>query len=121
MHERAGLGSGGGSGAATSVSPGSVADQLRGSPGLRPQEEQGPQRAGRAIGMLGSMPKMLQDLARSSGALDGPTVRQDLVRLYTLGELGRYNNLRLKAAKQAGGTSPACPTSQAGDERHDAP
>jgi len=110
MHERAGLGSGGGSGAATSVSPGSVADQLGARAGdFAPKKSGARKGGGGAIGMLGSMPKMLQDLARSNGALDDPTVRQDLVRLHTLGELGRYNNLRLKAAKQAGGDIPGMP------------
>lgn len=59
--------------------------------------------------MLGSMPKMLQDLARSNGSIEDPTIRQDLVRLYTMGELGRYNNLRVKAAKQAGRDIPGMP------------
>ncbi len=31
-----------------------------------------------------------------------PTIRQDLMRLYTLSELGRINNLRVKAAKAKG-------------------
>ncbi len=101
MHERAGLGSGGGSGAASAVSPGSVADQLGARAGdFAPRQH--PRKGGGGIGMLAAMPKMLQDLAASRGVIDDPTIRQDLARLYTMGELGRYNGLRVKAAKQAG-------------------
>jgi alkylation response protein AidB-like acyl-CoA dehydrogenase len=108
MHERAGLGSGGGSAAASAVSPGSVADQLGARAGDFAPTRGGARRGGRggAIGMLGAMPKLLQDLAKSSGAIDDPTIRQDLVRLHTMGELGRFNSLRLKAVKQAGGDIP---------------
>ncbi len=52
--------------------------------------------------MLGALPKVLADLARSNGGDQDPTIRQELARLHTMGELGRYNNLRVKAAKQAG-------------------
>ncbi len=110
MHERAGLGSGGGSAAASAVSPGSVANQLGARAGdFAPKKGGSRKGGGGAIGMLGAMPKMLQDLARSNGSLDDPTIRQDLVRLYTMGELGRYNNLRVKAAKQAGREIPGMP------------
>jgi alkylation response protein AidB-like acyl-CoA dehydrogenase len=36
-------------------------------------------------------------------------VRQDLVRLYTLGELGRFNGLRVKAVKEQGRDIPGMP------------
>jgi alkylation response protein AidB-like acyl-CoA dehydrogenase len=110
MHERAGLGSGGGSAAASAVSPGSVADQLGERAGdYAPKKGARRRGGGGAIGMLGAMPKMLQDLARSNGRIEDPTIRQDLARLYTMGELGKYNNLRLKAAKQAGKDIPGMP------------
>ncbi len=103
MHERAGLGSGGGSGAASAVSPGSVADQLGERAGDHaPKAGGGRKGSGGAIGMLGALPKVLADLARSNGGDQDPTIRQELARLHTMGELGRYNNLRVKAAKQAG-------------------
>ncbi len=38
-------------------------------------------------------------------------MRQDLARLYTLAELGRFNSLRLKAVKESGSDIPGCPTS----------
>jgi hypothetical protein len=55
---------------------------------------------GAAIGGGGA--KLLIDLAKGNGAIEDPSIRQDLMKLHTLGELGRFNNLRLKAAKKAG-------------------
>ncbi len=102
--ERAGLGSGGGSAAAASAMPGTVAGQLERRAGdfvsERPQR-----RSGGAVPSLGGA-KLLIDLARSNGAIEDPTIRQDLVRLYTLGELGRFTNLRAKALKAIGGEVP---------------
>ena len=46
--------------------------------------------------------KLLIDLAKGNGTIEDPSIRQDLMRLHTLGEIGRFNNLRLKAAKKAG-------------------
>ena len=45
---------------------------------------------------------MLIDLAKGNGTAKDPVVRQDLARLHTMSELGRFNQLRLKAAKAAG-------------------
>ncbi len=45
---------------------------------------------------------MLIELAKSNGVADDPTVRQDLMRLHTLQEIGRMNTLRLKALKAKG-------------------
>jgi alkylation response protein AidB-like acyl-CoA dehydrogenase len=104
MHERSGLGSGGGSAASGLAMPGSVADQLgRRSGDFVSGPRKSPRRSGGGSGgMLGGGAKMLIDLAKGNGASEDPLVRQDLVRLHTLGELGRFNNLRLKAAKAAG-------------------
>ena len=49
---------------------------------------------------------MLIDLAKSTGAIDDPTIRQDLMRLHTIQEIGRMNTLRLKAEKSRGGDVP---------------
>jgi alkylation response protein AidB-like acyl-CoA dehydrogenase len=51
---------------------------------------------------MGGGAKLLIDLARATGANADPTIRQSLARLHTMGEIGRYNNLRVKAAKAAG-------------------
>ena len=50
--------------------------------------------------------RMLIDLAKATGAIDDPTVRQDLMRLHTIQEIGRMNTLRLKAEKARGGDVP---------------
>ena len=44
--------------------------------------------------------------ARRTGAAADPVVRQDLVRLYVLNELGRMNGERLKAVRASGGDVP---------------
>ena len=49
--------------------------------------------------MFGASYKLLVDLAKGNGKIDDPTIRQDLMQLHTLNELGRINNLRAKAAK----------------------
>ena len=48
-------------------------------------------------------------LAQSRGVNTDAGIRQDLARLYTLGELGRFNGLRLKAVKEQGGDIPGLP------------
>jgi alkylation response protein AidB-like acyl-CoA dehydrogenase len=100
--ERAGLGSGGGSAATSAALPGTVAGHLE-------------QRAGdfvsnrRATGggaQFRGAGKMLIELAKQNGAIGDPTVRQDLMRLHTIGEIGRMQTLRLKALKASGGDIP---------------
>jgi alkylation response protein AidB-like acyl-CoA dehydrogenase len=52
--------------------------------------------------MSGRGGSMMIDLAKGQGKADDPNLRQDLMRLYTLNEIARYTNLRMKAAKAAG-------------------
>jgi alkylation response protein AidB-like acyl-CoA dehydrogenase len=102
MHERSGLGSGGGSGAAGAVLPGTVANQRGARAGdfvsaegkRRTRNRSGDARPGSA--------KLLIDAAKANGTAADPLIRQDLVRLHTLGEIGRYNSLRWKAARASG-------------------
>jgi alkylation response protein AidB-like acyl-CoA dehydrogenase len=100
--ERAGLGAGGGSGATGTALPGSLAGDLQkragdlvGTAGRRGGGE------GAAAAMGGSS-KMLIELAKASGKIHDPTVRQELAQLHTLGELARYMNLRQKALRSSG-------------------
>jgi alkylation response protein AidB-like acyl-CoA dehydrogenase len=128
MNERSGLGSGAGSALGSGALPGTVAGHLDGragdfvgvrgrpgSSGQQPRTKDGaPGRAAGdgesgALGLMSGGADLLIKLARGNGAGSNPTVRQDLARLYTLGELGRFNALRLKAAKQAGGDIPGLP------------
>jgi alkylation response protein AidB-like acyl-CoA dehydrogenase len=96
--ERAGLGSGGGHAAASAALPGTVAGHLE-------------QRAGDFVRNLRSAQggaqfrgagKMLVSLARQTGAIDDPMIRQDLMRLHTIAEIGRMQTLRLKALQARG-------------------
>jgi alkylation response protein AidB-like acyl-CoA dehydrogenase len=102
-NERAGLGTGGGSGGAGAASPGTVAGHLARRAGefvSGPRKKRVPSPAGG--GGFGGMAKLLADLAKGNGSSTDPTIRQDLMRLHTLGEIGKFNNLRLKAARKAG-------------------
>jgi alkylation response protein AidB-like acyl-CoA dehydrogenase len=112
MNERASLGSGGGHAAASAATPGTVAKDLAkrvgdfvsgGSAGG------GRRRGGGGGGMFGASYKLLVELAKGNGKITDPTVRQDLMRLHTLNELGRFNNLRAKAAKAIGQDVPGLP------------
>ncbi len=52
---------------------------------------------------------LLITTAQSRGVNTDAGIRQDLARLYTLGELGRFNGLRTKAVKEQGGDIPGMP------------
>jgi|SRR5581483_1572883 len=112
MHERSGLGTGGGSAAAGSAIPGTVAGQLERRAGdLVPAEGTRRRRGGGGGGggLFGASSKLLVDLAKGNGKAKDPVIRQDLARLHILNELGRFNGLRLKAAKAAGKDIPGLP------------
>jgi alkylation response protein AidB-like acyl-CoA dehydrogenase len=105
MNERAGLGSGGGHAAAGAATPGTVVNDLArragdfvSGGGGAPKRRSG----GSAGGMFAAGYKLLVELAKGNGKIADPSVRQDLMRLHTLNELGRFNNLRAKAAKAIG-------------------
>jgi alkylation response protein AidB-like acyl-CoA dehydrogenase len=57
--------------------------------------------AGGPGGVYGTS-KLLQALAEQLGKTNDPMIRQDLVRLYILTEIGRYTTLRQKALREAG-------------------
>jgi alkylation response protein AidB-like acyl-CoA dehydrogenase len=130
MNERTGLGSGGGSIMGSGALPGTVAGHLERRAGdfagqpKRPKKRATPTKEGGAqpksdtegtegeSGALRAMARgadLMIQLARGSTAASDPSVRQDLARLYTLGELGRFNALRLKAAKESGTDIPGMP------------
>jgi alkylation response protein AidB-like acyl-CoA dehydrogenase len=108
--ERAGLGTGGGgSGSREQIQPGNIAGNL-------------PKRAGDLVGPEPTQPTaqdtggrppsaaaMLIGYAKSKGKANDPLVRQRLVELHTLGEIGRLNGERVKAAKAAGRDIPGMP------------
>ena len=107
MFERSGLGAGSGHGVTSVATPGGVAGDLdrRAGDFVRTRGDGG----GDPVGMLGNASTLLMELAKANGAIKDPSIRQDLMRLRTLGEIGRFNNLRLKAAKAAGKDIPGLP------------
>jgi alkylation response protein AidB-like acyl-CoA dehydrogenase len=96
--ERAGLGSGAGHAAASAAVPGTVAGHLT----MRAGDFVRGRRAAGGAQFRGAG-RLLVELAKTTGAIADPTIRQDLMRLRTIEELGRMNNLRLKAEKARGG------------------
>jgi alkylation response protein AidB-like acyl-CoA dehydrogenase len=99
-HERSSLGAGGGAPIAL-VNPGTIAGDLSKRAGdalVRPRTPG----TGGGAGMMAGAQKMFVDLARNAGLLDKVNVRQDLMKLHILGEIGRFTALRLKAEKAAG-------------------
>jgi alkylation response protein AidB-like acyl-CoA dehydrogenase len=96
--ERAGLGSGAGHAAASAAIPGTVGGHLERRAGDFVSSKRG---IGGGAQFRGAG-RMLIELAKSTGAVQDPTVRQDLMRLHTIEQIGRMSNLRLKAEKARG-------------------
>ena len=116
MNERAGLGSGGGNAAGGGVAqPGSVMGYLGrrvgdlATPTSSAKGEPKTQQPGGALGAMRGGAALLIGLAQARGVNTDAGIRQDLARLYTLGELGRFNGLRMKAVKEQGGDIPGMP------------
>jgi alkylation response protein AidB-like acyl-CoA dehydrogenase len=102
--ERAGLGAGGGSAAASTALPGSIAGDLDRRVGdmVRSRSRGG---SGGPGGLTGTY-KLLSAVAAETGANRDPAVRQDLVRLHILSEIARYMGLRQRALRASGGDIP---------------
>jgi alkylation response protein AidB-like acyl-CoA dehydrogenase len=101
--ERAGLGAGGGSESASAASPGTVAGDLAKRAGDFVGGARGRLPGGSAVG---GAERLITQLAKANGKITDPVVRQDLMRLHTYNEIGRYLILRLKAVKASGGDLP---------------
>ncbi|WP_334143619.1 acyl-CoA dehydrogenase family protein [Rhabdothermincola sp.] len=97
-NERAGLGAGG-SGAAGGAVPGGKAGFLERRAGDFVSARRGG--GGGGGGPIGGGDLMIE-LAKGCGVAGDPTIRQDLMRLYSMNEIARYTTLRMKAAKAAG-------------------
>jgi alkylation response protein AidB-like acyl-CoA dehydrogenase len=98
--ERASLGAGGGSAGTSTATPGTVAGDLdrRAGDFVRGQGR----RVGAGSGMFGGAERMLIELAKGNGAIADANVRQDLMRLHSYNEIGRFTSLRQKAMRAAG-------------------
>ncbi len=101
-NERSGLGAGGGHAAASAATPGTVLGHLDRRAGDFVSARRRKGGGGGVIGGLGGAGKLVTDLAKGNGTASDPMVRQDLARLHTYGEIARYTNLRMKAAKASG-------------------
>ena len=104
MHERTGLGAGGGSAAGGMASPGTVVNDVAKRVGdfvTGGGRRRGG--GGGGGGMFGMQSKLLIDLAKGNGKINEPSIRQDLMRLHTLNELGRFQNLRIKGGDKVPG------------------
>jgi alkylation response protein AidB-like acyl-CoA dehydrogenase len=106
MYERAGLGAGGGGGGGGMAMAGTVAKQLgrRAGDFVAPRQDGAPRRRGGGGGaaMRGGSAALLIGLAKGNGLAKNPVVRQSIAKLYTLGEIARYNAERSKAARTSG-------------------
>jgi alkylation response protein AidB-like acyl-CoA dehydrogenase len=130
MNERAGLGSGGGNAAGGGLAqPGTVMGALpkrvgdfvqaptngkaskasRSGQSGQSDGDSGRRSGGGALTAMRGGAGMLIGLAQKNKVNGDAGIRQDLARLYTLGELGRFNGLRLKAVKEQGGDIPGMP------------
>jgi alkylation response protein AidB-like acyl-CoA dehydrogenase len=98
--ERSGLGSGAG-GAAALANPGTIAGDLGKRAGDFVLKARTPG-AGGGGAMTAGAQRLFLEMAKANGSIADATVRQSLMRLYTLGEIGRYTTLRIKAEKAAG-------------------
>jgi alkylation response protein AidB-like acyl-CoA dehydrogenase len=103
MHERAGLGAGGGNAAGGFASPGTVVNDLAKRVGDFVSGGGRRRGGGGGGGMFGAQSKLLIDLAKGNGTINDPSVRQDLMRLHTYNELGRMQNLRIKGGDKVPG------------------
>ncbi|MDE0801793.1 MAG: acyl-CoA dehydrogenase family protein [Acidimicrobiales bacterium] len=110
MHERAGLGAGGGSAAGSMASPGTIAGDLPKRVGdfVRGGKARDTSGGGGALSGRGGA-KGLIELAKGAGKVEDKRVRQDLMKLHTAYEIARMNNLRAKAARAAGKQIPGLP------------
>ena len=109
MHERAGLGAGGGSAAASLAMPGTVAGDLPKRVGdfVKDVDERRATGGGVTAGRGGA--KGLIKMAQAAGKMDHKPLRQDLMRLHTAHEIARMTNLRAKAARAAKKDIPGLP------------
>jgi alkylation response protein AidB-like acyl-CoA dehydrogenase len=103
-NERAGLGTGGGGAIATAV-PGTIAGNLERRAGdfvtAEKPSKVSPKKS-RKDHPRRSAAQLHIDLAKGNGTIEDPTIRQDLIRLHIMGEVGRFNAERVKATKAQG-------------------
>jgi alkylation response protein AidB-like acyl-CoA dehydrogenase len=109
--ERSGLGAGGGGAGGMTAMPGTIAGHLDRRVGdfvaNRRRRARGGEEGELILQPMGTT--MLVALAREKGKDKDPVIRQGLAKLHILGELGRFNTERLKAARAVGRDIPGLP------------
>ena len=99
MFERSGLSAGGG-GAQSLAIAGTIAGHLDKRAGDFVPKASGSRQG--AAGPRAASFKSLVHYATKNGSIRNPTIRQQLADLYTMNEIGRFNNERVKAARISG-------------------
>jgi alkylation response protein AidB-like acyl-CoA dehydrogenase len=104
-YERSGLGAGAGAPQATAIA-GTIAGDLDKRAG---DFVAGANRRGGGGGgaMTAGAQRIFTEMAKRNGKIDDPAIRQKLMKLHTLGEIGRYTTLRQKALRAKGQDIPA--------------
>ena len=101
--ERAGLGAGGGSAAASMATPGTVAGDLDKRAGDFTSGRRSGGGEGGPASMFGAAETLLIELAKGNGKIGDATIRQRLMELHTLNEIARFTNLRMKGGQDIPG------------------
>jgi alkylation response protein AidB-like acyl-CoA dehydrogenase len=110
-NERAGLGTGGGVGG-VQIQPGAISGNLDKRVGdlvTNAPKQRSDRTTDEAARKPRSVAAAMIEFAKAHGKAADPMIRQSLVKLHTLGEVGRLNGERLKATKAAGQDIPGMP------------
>jgi alkylation response protein AidB-like acyl-CoA dehydrogenase len=99
-YERAGLGAGS-HGGVTLANAGTIAGDLPKRAGDFVAKRRSPGGGGGGAMTAGAQ-ALFTEIAKQNGAIADPRVRQELMKLYTLGEIGKYTTLRSKAERARG-------------------
>ncbi len=98
--ERSGLGAGAGAPMAL-ANPGTIAGDLLKTAGSFVTKQRTPGGGGGGAMTAGAQ-RLFTEMAKASGKSDDPNVRQALMKLHTMSEIGRYTTLRHKALRERG-------------------
>ncbi len=98
--ERSGLGAGAGAPMAL-ANPGTIAGDLPKTAGSFVTKQRAPGGGGGGAMTAGAQ-RLFTEMAKASGKIDDPNVRQALMKLHTMSEIGRYTTLRHKALRERG-------------------
>ena len=117
FHERSGMGAGGGAGGerpgpGQMARPGTVADDLgkRAGDFVRAPKRKASMAVVDPVASRATPATVYVELARATGQLQDPVIRQSLVQAHILSEVQRMNTQRHKAVRAQGGDIPGLPS-----------